>query len=248
MKLMSNVIVLVAWAILIAACGGGGGGTPADGGGTTDNFTLGGTLTGLASGASVTLQNNGGDDLSLTADGGFSFATALTDGSAYSAAVLTQPTSPEQSSSCRWQPHSMYDFIGTHREFVTVRRKRLNVAKVRIGLQRTHCCRCIRAVNLRTPPPGISLCQYARLSYVPSPALWPQLRCKFPVELLTSPVENGRCSDFIKRRVLSRPISKPCWRRFFIIMRLPRLPREAANSSFMRRLSASSSGAISLPG
>ena len=42
-------------------------------------FTLGGTLTGLASGASVTLQNNGGDDLSLTADGGFSFATALTD-------------------------------------------------------------------------------------------------------------------------------------------------------------------------
>ena len=76
MKLMSNVIVLVAWAILIAACGGGGGGTPADGGGTTDNFTLGGTLTGLASGASVTLQNNGGDDLSLTADGGFSFATA----------------------------------------------------------------------------------------------------------------------------------------------------------------------------
>ena len=96
MKLMSNVIVLVAWAILIAACGGGGGGTPADGGGTTDNFTLGGTLTGLASGASVTLQNNGGDDLSLTADGGFSFATALTDGSAYSAAVLTQPTSPSQ--------------------------------------------------------------------------------------------------------------------------------------------------------
>ena len=68
-------------------------GLPLMGGGTTDNFTLGGTLTGLASGASVTLQNNGGDDLSLTADGGFSFATALTDGSAYSAAVLTQPTS-----------------------------------------------------------------------------------------------------------------------------------------------------------
>ena len=62
----------------------------------TDNFTVGGTLTGLADGASVTLQNNGGDDLSLTADGSFSFAAALTDDSAYSVAVLTQPTSPSQ--------------------------------------------------------------------------------------------------------------------------------------------------------
>ena len=44
----------------------------------TDNFTVVGTLTGLADGASVTLQNNGGDDLSLTADGSFSFAAALT--------------------------------------------------------------------------------------------------------------------------------------------------------------------------
>ncbi len=107
MKSLSNVIVLVASAILIAACGGssgggtpaaGGGGTPDTGGGgaTTDNFTVGGTLTGLAGGASVTLQNNGGDDLTLTADGSFSFATALTDGSAYSVAVLTQPTSPSQ--------------------------------------------------------------------------------------------------------------------------------------------------------
>ena len=109
MKYVSNVIVLVAWAILVAACGGGGGtpdtggdgggGTPdtgGDGGATTDNFTMGGTLSGLAPGASVTLQNNDGDDLPLTADGSFSFATALTDGSTYSVAVLTQPTSPSQ--------------------------------------------------------------------------------------------------------------------------------------------------------
>ncbi len=92
MKSVSNVIVLVAWAILIAACGGGGGG----GGATTPTFTVGGTLTGLAAGTSVTLQNNGGDDLTLTADGVFSFATALTDGSAYSVAVLSHPTSPSQ--------------------------------------------------------------------------------------------------------------------------------------------------------
>jgi hypothetical protein len=98
MKSVSNVIVLVASAILITACGGGGG-TPTTAGGdgaTTENFTVGGTLTGLAAGASVTLQNNGGGDLTLTADGSFSFATALTDGSAYSVAVLSQPTSPPQ--------------------------------------------------------------------------------------------------------------------------------------------------------
>ena len=62
----------------------------------TGTFSVFGNLTGLAAGASVTLQNNGGDDLTLTADGGFSFATALTDGSAYSVTVLTQPTSPSQ--------------------------------------------------------------------------------------------------------------------------------------------------------
>ncbi|MCP4968724.1 MAG: VCBS repeat-containing protein, partial [bacterium] len=39
----------------------------------------------------LVLQNNGGDDLTLTADGAFTFATALADGSAYDVTVLTQP-------------------------------------------------------------------------------------------------------------------------------------------------------------
>jgi len=51
--------------------------------------TVGGTVTGLA--GSLVLQNNAGDDLKLTADGKFTFATALVEGSAYEVSVRTQP-------------------------------------------------------------------------------------------------------------------------------------------------------------
>jgi hypothetical protein len=52
---------------------------------------IGGTLSGLPSGSSVTLQNNGTDNLTLTADGSFTFADAIGDGETYSVTVLTQP-------------------------------------------------------------------------------------------------------------------------------------------------------------
>lgn len=52
---------------------------------------IGGTLSGLPSGSSVTLQNNGTDNLTLTADGSFTFADAIGDGESYSVTVLTQP-------------------------------------------------------------------------------------------------------------------------------------------------------------
>ena len=55
------------------------------------SIDIGGTLTGLPSGASVTLQNNGGDNLTLTADGAFTFSEAIADGETYSVTVLTQP-------------------------------------------------------------------------------------------------------------------------------------------------------------
>ena len=55
----------------------------------TPTYTIGGAITGLI--GSVTLQNNGADDLSLNADGSFMFNTALVDGSAYDVTVLTQP-------------------------------------------------------------------------------------------------------------------------------------------------------------
>ena len=42
-------------------------------------------------GATVTLQNNGGDPLVVSANGPFTFSTALDDGSSYLVSVGTQP-------------------------------------------------------------------------------------------------------------------------------------------------------------
>jgi hypothetical protein len=52
-------------------------------------FTLGGSVSGLA--GTVVLQNNGGDDLSVASNGGFTFGTALAGGAAYAVTVRSQP-------------------------------------------------------------------------------------------------------------------------------------------------------------
>ncbi len=62
----------------------------------TDVYTVSGTVSGLASGHSLVLQNNGGDDLTVNTDGNFTFSTALIDGSSYEISVLTEPTMPNQ--------------------------------------------------------------------------------------------------------------------------------------------------------
>ena len=58
-------------------------------GGTVAQFNVGGSVTGLT--GTVTLQNNGGDDLPISADGPFTFATGIDNGSGYSVTILTQP-------------------------------------------------------------------------------------------------------------------------------------------------------------
>ena len=58
-------------------------------------YTIGGTVTGL-SGAGLVLQNNGGNNLSVTADGSFTFTTAITSGNPYAVTVQTQPSKPAQ--------------------------------------------------------------------------------------------------------------------------------------------------------
>ena len=73
-------------AVLLQACGGGG---SVDGSG--GDYTLGGTVSGLATGGSVVLQNNGAGDLTLTSNGAFAFAGPLSSGSAYAVTVKTQP-------------------------------------------------------------------------------------------------------------------------------------------------------------
>ncbi len=61
---------------------------------TTDAFTVGGPITGLA-GSGLVLTNNGGSDL-LVGAGQTSYAFVLPNGSAYDIQVKTQPTSPRQ--------------------------------------------------------------------------------------------------------------------------------------------------------
>jgi hypothetical protein len=55
-------------------------------------YTIGGNITGIPATESVVLQVNGGDDLTVNADGSFTFATPIADGSLYTVTVLTQPT------------------------------------------------------------------------------------------------------------------------------------------------------------
>ncbi len=57
---------------------------------TVPTYSVGGTVSGLT--GSVTLRNNGGDDLVRTADGAFTFATRLASGAAYAVTVASQPT------------------------------------------------------------------------------------------------------------------------------------------------------------
>lgn len=59
------------------------------------NFTIGGTVSGL-SGTGLVLQDNGGDNLPVSANGTFTFATAIAPGGAYAVSVTTQPSGPAQ--------------------------------------------------------------------------------------------------------------------------------------------------------
>ena len=84
--------------VALASCGGGGG----DSGTSTQTnpppaakYTVGGSVSGL-SGTGLVLQNNGGDNLTVTANGAFTFATSISAGASYSVTVSTQPSGPAQ--------------------------------------------------------------------------------------------------------------------------------------------------------
>lgn len=64
------------------ACSAGGGGE--------DGFTVGGSVSGLD--GTLVLQNNGGDDVTLTQDGAFLFPTGLADGDAYAVTIESAPS------------------------------------------------------------------------------------------------------------------------------------------------------------
>jgi hypothetical protein len=59
-------------------------------------YTIGGTISGL-SGTGLVLQNNGGNNLPVSAGAtSFTFSTAIASGGIYGVTVLTQPTNPNQ--------------------------------------------------------------------------------------------------------------------------------------------------------
>lgn len=62
-------------------------------GGITETFgSVSGTLSGLQAGLQATLQNNGGDNVVMTANGTFTFPTQLRSLAPFSITVLAQPT------------------------------------------------------------------------------------------------------------------------------------------------------------
>ncbi|MGZ5252712.1 MAG: delta-60 repeat domain-containing protein, partial [Caldimonas sp.] len=98
MKRQWIVQMWLAGAVAAALAGCGGGGDPPQSAAVVPlapTYTIGGTVSGLA-GSGLVLQNNGAGDLSLGANGTFSFAAPEAAGALYSVSVKVQPTTPSQ--------------------------------------------------------------------------------------------------------------------------------------------------------
>lgn len=79
----------LAAAVLVAGCGKGSVGAAAP------TFAVGGTVSGLT-GSGLVLQINGGGNMSIAADGPFTFATQVSSGSTYNVTVLGFPSAPTE--------------------------------------------------------------------------------------------------------------------------------------------------------
>ena len=87
---MNSAILRMAATAIALAIAGCGGGSPQ--GGFAASYTIGGTVSGLATGASVTLVNNGTDTLTVNSNTAFVFATSIPQNGSYAVTVKTQPT------------------------------------------------------------------------------------------------------------------------------------------------------------
>src|SRR5258708_6668088 len=83
-------------ASILSSCGGGGGATGFSG--ASQSYNVEGTVSGMF-GAGLVLRNNGGDDLSISANGNFTFQTKVHSGSAYQVTIQAQPSGPVQTCS-----------------------------------------------------------------------------------------------------------------------------------------------------
>ena len=88
-NLFISALLLLCTGLIFVGCGGGGGSGKRPGtGGQNQKFSIGGVVAGLK--GDLILQNNGGDDLLIQADGPFKFATTLAGGAAYDVTVLAK--------------------------------------------------------------------------------------------------------------------------------------------------------------
>ncbi|QIL80133.1 DUF4369 domain-containing protein [Diaphorobacter sp. HDW4A] len=81
-------------AVMVMGCGGsddGDGSSPTTPTDPSLGYVIGGSLSGLASGKNVVMQNSGGDDLRVQSNGKFAFNKVVTNGGSYVVTVLTQP-------------------------------------------------------------------------------------------------------------------------------------------------------------
>ncbi|WP_125169919.1 hypothetical protein [Leptospira perolatii] len=62
---------------------------------STSSFTVGGSISGL-SGTGLVLENNGGDALSISSNGSFTFSTSVVSGNTYSVTIQHNPSTPTQ--------------------------------------------------------------------------------------------------------------------------------------------------------
>ena len=93
MNLVRLPLAMLGFAVL-AACGGGGS-DPAPPPPGPSTYTIGGSVAGL-SGTGLVLQLNGANNLTVTANGTFTFSAPLAAGAAYAVTVSTQPSTPVQ--------------------------------------------------------------------------------------------------------------------------------------------------------
>src|SRR6266478_4965298 len=66
-------------------------------GSSTGPFSISGVVTGLTSGSTgLVLQDNAGDDLTISGNGTFTFKTAIVNGKGYNVSISTPPSNPPQ--------------------------------------------------------------------------------------------------------------------------------------------------------
>ncbi|HUJ16739.1 MAG TPA: hypothetical protein VL197_02000 [Nitrospirota bacterium] len=88
-RMIASLIVLFSMSVVLAACGGG------DGSSVNVGYSISGTVSGL-SGTGLVLQVNSGDNLAVSTNGTFTFASKVADEGRYEVEVKSQPKNPSQ--------------------------------------------------------------------------------------------------------------------------------------------------------